>query len=239
MLFWLFGASDVPVVLTASSTLPTEGEEAAQNLNYAVQIARQKRNGVYVAYNKKLYSPLNLKFWNKRNAEFDNWNLTEPLFSYEGGISTQFLSVQEPDFLIMASLLNEAAHNLSVVRLYPGLLGFRLEKMLCESHEYGIKTIILELYASGTGNMRHSDYSLKPLLLNGRKHGITFYATSQQECSVDFSEYSTSADVWRNGAVPMGILTTESVVALYFASCLIADNYEELEELMETGPDYL
>ena len=92
---------------------------------------------------------------------------------------------------------------------------------------------LVELYSTGTCNMRNSDFSLKTLLLNGRKKGCKFYCTSQQESVVDFSKYSTSARAWREGAVPMGILTTESVVALYFASYLIADNEDELSELME------
>lgn len=235
LLFWLFGGASVPVVLTASMTLPSDGDEAKRNLELAVQTARDKKNGVYVVYDGKILSPLNLKFIGTGKTVFTNWNLSKQIHTTEGFISQQFTAVASPDGEAMASLFNEAASRLTVIRLYPGQPGYRLEQVL--DSENKIDTVILELYASGTGNMRNSDYSLKPLLLNGRKHGCRFYCTSQQECRVDFSQYSTSARVWREGAVPMGLLTTESVVALYFASYLIADDDAELGELMEDADE--
>lgn len=245
LLFWLFGAASVPVVLTASSTLPEESEEAKQNLMLALETAREKSNGVYVVYGGRIHSPLNLKFINTTSDGFVNWNLTKKTFTTHGFLSQQFLSVSTPDCESMIELLNEAAARLLVVRLYPGQPSTQLERMLNvevptkTSGGAGLAAIVLELYAQGTGNMRNSDYSLKPLLQNGKKQGCKFYCTSQQECSVDFSEYSTSARVWREGAVPMGVLTTESVVALYFASYLIADSDAELNELMEGSIDVI
>ena len=235
LLFWLFSAADVPVVITASVALPQESDEPKKNLELAVQTARSKKNGVYVVYGGKVLSALNLKFMNKHADGFVNWNMAKPLYTMDGFVSQQFLSVSSPDSEAMTDLLNEAASRFALVRLYPGQPASRLEHLL--DAETGVDTMVVELYASGTGNMRNSDYSLKPLLLNGHKHGCRFYCTSQQECRVDFSEYSTSARVWREGAVPMGALTTESVVALYFASYLLADDDKELAEFMEGGVD--
>jgi len=237
LLFWLFAAATVPVVLTASASLPEEGDEARKNLELAVETARSKKKGVYVVYGGKILSALNLKFIRSGADGFINWNLAKPVYEMDGFLSSQFLSVTVPDGATMADLLNEAASRFAVVRLYPGEPGYRLEHLLEE--ESGIDTVVLELYASGTCNMRTSDYSLKQLLLNGHRNGCRFYCTSQQECRVDFSQYSTSARVWREGAVPMGLLTTESVVALYFASYLLADNDNELAELIEGGTDTL
>ena len=231
LMYFLFSAAEVPVVLTASSSIPTDSDEAQKNLALAVQTARNKKKGVYVVYGGKILSPLNLKFISNKTDGFTNWNLSKPVFSSEDFLSKQFLSVAEPDSKSIAELLKEAASHMTVVRLYPGQLGSRLSHLLDD--ENYIKTIIVELYSTGTCNMRNSDFSLKTLLLNGRKKGCKFYCTSQQESVVDFSKYSTSARAWREGAVPMGILTTESVVALYFASYLIADNEDELSELME------
>jgi len=236
LMFWLFSSADVPVVLTAASSIPSEGSEAAENLNLAVRTAREKKNGVYVAYDGTLYSPLNLKFLTPSRTGFVNWNMEHPVFTGGGLVSQQFMSVMQPESRVMAQLLNEAADMLAVISLYPGMPASRLERLL--SRDYGIGTVILELYASGTGNMRNSDYSLKPFLLAGRRRGIRFYCTSQQECAVDFSEYTTSARVWREGAVPMGRLTTESVTALYFAASLIADNSGELISIMEAAAEY-
>ncbi len=237
LLFWLFGSADVPVVLTASSTLPSEGSEAKANIKLAIKTAREKKNGVYVVYGEKIYSPLNLKYCTNSTDGFINWNLDKGIFVSESLVSQQFMSVQQPDGFIMRHLLNEAASRLAVVRLYPGLPGYRLEQ--CYNLESGVDNVILELYSSGTCNMRNSDYSLKSFIAGGRRNGTHFYCTSQQECKVDFSEYSTSARVWREGAVPMGILTTESVVALFNACYLVADNDAELAELMEAATEVL
>ena len=238
LLFWLFSASPVPVVLTTSSSLPSEGNEVKENLNLAVRLAREKKNGIYVAYCDSVFSALNLKYLRSgRNAvmSFANWNMPQPVHSFDSTLSQQFLSVPQPDSEVLSCLLNDAAQKLAVIRLYPGVPMTGWERQLDASSP--VRTVILELYASGTGNMRNSDYSLKQLLLRGRRNGMSFYCSSQQESVVDFSDYATSADVWREGAVPMGALTTESVVALYFAASIIADSRQELAELMESTPE--
>ncbi|MBQ9630138.1 MAG: hypothetical protein IJR49_00920, partial [Treponema sp.] len=60
------------------------------------------------------------------------------------------------------------------------------------------------------------------------------YCTSQQETDAGFSHYATSHRIWREGACPMGILSLESVLALYYACSIVADSEQELDELMDT-----
>lgn len=231
LIYWLFSSADVPVVFTASSTLPSESTEARDNLNFAMKTAMEKKKGVYVACSGKLYSPLNLRFMNTKENLFVNWNLKEKIYSSQSLVSSTFMSISAPEKIIISHILNEAARKMIVLRLYPGLPCTHLELLI--SRESDIRTVIAETYASGTGNMRNSDYSLKDFLLRGKKRGLNVYCTSQQESIVDFSSYSTSAQLWREGLVPMGFLTTESTVALYFALNLIADSERELAELME------
>lgn len=231
LLFWLFGAAHVPVVLTASEKIPSCSDEAAKNLNKAVEVAREKEKGVFVVYNETLYSPLNLKFTGISSTPFANWNMKEKIFTCSSSVSRQFLTVQLPEAKVMEKILNEAAEHLAVIKVYPGMVVPLVERIVCR--ENAVDNVILELYSSGTGDMRNSDYSLKNLLINGKKKGINFFCTSQQERKIDFSQYETSASVWREGAVPMNNLTTESVVTLYFASYLLADSRKELLELME------
>ncbi|MBR1911400.1 MAG: asparaginase [Treponema sp.] len=242
LLFWLFSAAQVPIVLTASSSISDAGNtdsgaESKTNLNLAIKTARERRNGVCVVYGNKVLPALNVKYVSNDARGFINWNMKTPVFHADTVLSQQFLSVSLPESEIMTSILNEAAERLAVIRLYPGMLVNRLEKMF--SDESLIDTVILELYSSGTGNMKNSDYSLKTFFTKGRQHGITFCCTSQQESFVDFSEYATSASVWQSGAVPFGNLTTESVTTLYFAASLIADNHKELDEIMESAIDLL
>ena len=44
-LFWLFSDAGVPVVLTSSSSLFSESDEAKNNLSFAVRLARDKKEG--------------------------------------------------------------------------------------------------------------------------------------------------------------------------------------------------
>jgi aspartyl-tRNA(Asn)/glutamyl-tRNA(Gln) amidotransferase subunit B len=230
LLYWLFSDTQVPVVLTASSSLPGESAEAAENLTLAVKTAAEKKTGVYVAFGGKVLSPLNLRFERPTRDGFRSWNLSSPVFTESGPVAAQFSDITDPDKEAMERLLVDASGSMLICRLYPGFRSDLFKKMLDEQ----IHTVFLELYEAGTGNMRSNDFSLKPLLMYGKQKNIRFYCTSQQETNVAFSQYITSLRVWREGAVPMGYLSTESVIALYFACSLIADSQSELDELMET-----
>ncbi|MBQ3687083.1 MAG: asparaginase, partial [Treponema sp.] len=108
LLYWLFSASKVPIVLTASSAIPSESSEAKESLALAVRTAREEKGGVFVAYKGRLLSPLNLKYTGGSDDSFSVWN---PAGGQGAGgvISESFLSVPLPDKDMMASLLNDAA----------------------------------------------------------------------------------------------------------------------------------
>lgn len=227
LIYWLFADSPVPIVFTASNTSPSAGNEARTNLNKAVQLAEERTKGVYVSFAGKTLSPLNLKFLKPAPAGFANWNQGEPVFSGTGLMS----GYSETDRYVMSRILCEAADRLFMCRVFPGLRADRLISLI----DSGVQYFVLELYEKGTGNMKVGDYSLKQLFIQGRRRNCRFYCTSQQECPVDLSGYTTSRRMWREGAVPMGALTTESVVGLYFAASLVCDSVEEFEQIMESG----
>jgi len=97
----------------------------------------------------------------------------------------------------------------------------------------GVRYFILELYDTGTANLRESPFSLRKAFIEGKTRGVNFFCTSQQEGIVDFSGYITSHELWREGAVPMGFLTTESAYTRLLAALLISDDEEEVVRLME------
>ena len=86
--------------------------------------------------------------------------------------------------------------------------------------------------------MKDSPYSLKEFLKRGKKRRCRFYCTSQQEEAIDFSGYMSAVNLWREGAVPMGMLTTETAIALYYAASLVCDTEEELDRIMETAASF-
>ncbi len=228
LLYWLFSDSEVPIVITASSTLPLETTEAEINLRLALETATKEKSGVFVVYGGKILSPLNLHF--ERPGIFSNWNQTSQKFRESGPVATQFNGITDLDRDVVSRLLAEASRKMFMCRLYPGFRSDLYNNMLKYS---SVHSIFIEMYGIGSGNMNDSDYSLKPMLLTGNRRGMKFYCTSQQKINLDFSQYITAHGVWREGAVPMGYLTTESAIALYFACSLCADNDAELDEMME------
>ncbi len=232
LIYWLFADTPVPIVLTASNTAPENAgsgsNEARRNLNDAIRVALQKKDGVFVSMGDKLLSPLNLKFIGSSGAGFVNWNIEKPVFKGKG-LLTEY---EETDILVFEGLLSEAARKMFLIKTYPGIRSEYLLDLL-KKKELGI--FFLELYEKGTANMRESPYSLKEFLRRGKKYGCRFYCTSQQEESVDFSGYVSARRVWKEGAVPMGFLTTETAIALYYSASLVCDSLDELDEIMESA----
>ncbi|MDR0589628.1 MAG: asparaginase domain-containing protein, partial [Spirochaetaceae bacterium] len=219
LLYWLFADTGVPIVLAASSTPPGASSEAVRTMKKAVALALSKPKGVYVVHGGKVLSPLNLKFERIGTDGFRNWNMGEPIF-----FGTSLLTGPlEADQYVLSQLLEDAVNSMCVIRIYPGLrsdyLGYLMDK--------GVKNFFLELYDTGTAGFREGPYSLKRVFTAGKRRGARFYCCSQQEGIVDFSGYTTSRELWREGAVPMGAYTTETVVARFLAASIIADNDEE------------
>jgi aspartyl-tRNA(Asn)/glutamyl-tRNA(Gln) amidotransferase subunit B len=87
----------------------------------------------------------------------------------------------------------------------------------------GVRYFILELYDTGTASVGDTPYSIRKALHHGKECGAQFFCTSQQEGNLDFSRYVTSHELWREGAVPMGTLTTESAYARLLAILVTTD----------------
>jgi aspartyl-tRNA(Asn)/glutamyl-tRNA(Gln) amidotransferase subunit B len=231
LLYWLFADANAPIVLAVSSTPPGTSQEAARTIRKAVNLALSKPKGVYVVNGGRVLSPLNLKFERIGNNGFRNWNMGAPVFT-----GTSLLTGPlEADQYVLSQLLEDAVNSMCVIRLYPGLRSDYLIALM----DKGVKNFFLELYDTGTAGFREGPYSLKRVFSLGKRRGARFYCSSQQEGIVDFSGYDiTSRELWREGAIPMGAYTTETIVARYLAASIIADSGEELAALMDSaGPD--
>ncbi|MFA6506640.1 MAG: asparaginase domain-containing protein [Treponemataceae bacterium] len=225
LLYWLFADAGAPIVLAASSTPPGGSSEATDTIRQAIALASEKKTGVYVVHGGKVLSPLNLKFERIGYDGFRNWNMKEPVFTG----SSLLTGLLEADQYVLAQLLEDAVNSMCVIRVYPGLRADYLTSLM----DLGVRKFFLELYDTGTASFREGPYSLKRAFTIGRRKNAKFFCSSQQEGFVDFKGYSTSRELWREGAVPMGGLTTESAVARYLAASIIADSEEELESLMD------
>jgi aspartyl-tRNA(Asn)/glutamyl-tRNA(Gln) amidotransferase subunit B len=224
--YWLFADSPVPIVLTAASTADS-ADEAAGNLRDAIRQAASGEPGVYVAMDGTLLSPLNLKFERVAPDGFRNWNLAAPAF--RGQSVAQ--GIWDADEDILRSIFEDAIRKICVLRVYPGMRS----ELVRAAIDSGTRYLILELFDSGTANLRGESFSLRDAFAYARRRGVTVFCTSQQEGLVDFGRHSSSHILLRSGAVPMGRLTTESVFTRLIAASLEAESHEELMEMMDAG----
>jgi aspartyl-tRNA(Asn)/glutamyl-tRNA(Gln) amidotransferase subunit B len=225
LIYWLFADAGAPIVFAASSTPPGASSEAKRTMKRAVSLALGKDRGVYVVHGGRILSPLNLKFEHIGVDGFRNWNMRSPVFSG----TPLLVGPLEADRYVLAQLLETAVNSMCVIRIYPGIRADYLASLM----DRGVKSFFLELYDTGTAGFREGPYSLKRVFSLGKRRGVRFYCSSQQEGIVDFSGYVTSHELWRAGAIPMGAYTTETAVARYLAASIIADSEEELTQLMD------
>lgn len=254
LVYWFFADSEVPIVLTASAVPSEEGGrgEAVENLRRAVRTAAGMERGIHVVYGEDDFQPLNLKFERagftavpREDREgidaivgdssdfyhgvFRNWNSTG--LDRRGRALAR--TARELPVNLLTDSLEKAIAQTFVAKIYPGMRGETLIALM----DAGIKYFVLEIYDTGTANLRETPFSLRRALTYGRERGVRFYCTSQQEGVVDFSEYVTGHQLWREGAVPMGSLTTESVWTRLIAAQLEAEQIveatqEEIDEIV-------
>ncbi len=227
LLFWLFPKPAVPIVLAASlQPAGREGSDAIPTLRAAIQAASDREPGVYVVFGGRVLSPLNLRFERVAADGFRNWNLPGPVHT-GSALFTDAPALGDRE--AVRSRLEEAINRTAVLRVYPGMRADLLIGMM----DAGVRHFVLELYDTGTASLRESPYSLRRAFLEAKDRGVRFFCTSQQEGIVDFSRYVTSHELWREGAVPMGSLTTESAYTRLVACLAFSENEEEALERME------
>ena len=229
LLFWLFPQPAVPIVLAAAlQPAGRPGSDAIPTLRAAIQAAAEKEPGVYVAFGGKLLSPLNLRFERMAPDGFRNWNMAKPC--HRGTPLFEEL-VLSGDREALKNRIESAINSTLILRVYPGMRADHLIQLM----DRGVKNFVLELYDTGTANLRDSPYSLRRAFLAAREKGVRFFCTSQQEGIVDFSRYVTSHELWREGAIPMGALTTESVWMKLVVCSAFSETEEEILSRMENG----
>jgi aspartyl-tRNA(Asn)/glutamyl-tRNA(Gln) amidotransferase subunit B len=225
LLYWFFADTKIPIVLTAS-TQP--GAEAQENIRQAILKASSAERGIYVVIHGETHSAINLKFERVAPDGFGNWNLEKPAFSGKP-ISSPHQGL--PERTVLKERLEAALRTVYVARVFPGMRADSLIDVM----ESGVHFLILELYDTGTANVRPTQFSIRKALLAARDRDVRVYCTSQQEGIVDFSEYPAAHELWKEGAVPMGRLTTETVYARLLAALVLADNDDEAQKLMEVA----
>ena len=224
LLYWFFADTAVPIVLTAS-TVPTEAgirSDAVENLRASVRTAAGEDRGIHVVYGRDDFFALNLKFERSGFTAVPRDSEDAPVADSEGFYAGQFRNwnadglqragravaptgrTMEPAALTQA--MEVAIARSHIVKAYPGMRGETLIAIM----DAGVKYFVLEIYDTGTANLRESPFSLRRAFAHARDRGVLFFCTSQQEGVVDFSEYVTAHALWREGAIPMGRLTTES-----------------------------
>jgi aspartyl-tRNA(Asn)/glutamyl-tRNA(Gln) amidotransferase subunit B len=229
LVYWLFSRPQVPIVLAASlQPAGKPGSDAIPTLRMAIQVAAEREPGVYVVFGGKVLSPVNLKFERMAADGFKNWNMSKPCHTGSPLFDEPPLSGDREN---LKARFEAAINSTLILRVYPGMRGDHLIELM----DRGVKNFVLELYDTGTANLRDSPYSLRKALLAARERGVHFFCTSQQEGIVDFSRYVTSHELWREGAIPMGSLTTESAWTRLVVCSAFSETEDELLARMELG----
>ncbi len=229
LLFWIFPRPAVPIILTASlHPAGREGSDAIPTLRKAIQVAAESPPGVYVVFGGRVLSPVNLKFERMARDGFRNWNMAQPC--YTGAPLFDDLPLAEGREALKARL-EAAIDSTLILRVYPGMRADHIVELM----DRGVRNFVLELYDTGTANLRDSPYSLRRAFLAAREKGVHFFCTSQQEGIVDLSRYSTSHELWREGAIPLGPLATESAWTKLVVCSAFSDTGEEMRARMEQG----
>ncbi len=229
LVYWLFPRPPVPIVLAAAlQPAGWPGSDAIPTLRRAIQAAEEMEPGVYVAFGGRILSPVNLKFERIAADGFRNWNMAKPCHT-GSPLFAEVPFAQDRDAL--RARLEAAIDTSLILRVYPGMRGDHLIELM----DRGVKNFVLELYDTGTANLRDSPYSLRRALLAAREKGVHIFCTSQQEGIVDFSRYTSSHELWREGAIPLGPLTTESAWTKLVVCASFSDTDEEMLSRMEQG----
>jgi aspartyl-tRNA(Asn)/glutamyl-tRNA(Gln) amidotransferase subunit B len=197
-------------------------------LRKAIEIAADEAPGVYVVFGGKVLSPVNLKFERVAADGFRNWNMRAPCHGMAPLFDELALAGDKEK---LRARIETAINSTLIVRVYPGMRSDHLVDLM----DRGVRSFVLELYDTGTANLRDSPYSLRRALLSARERGVRFFCTSQQEGVVDFSRYATSHELWREGAIPMGTLTTESAWTKLVVCAAFSESEEEMLARMEQG----
>jgi aspartyl-tRNA(Asn)/glutamyl-tRNA(Gln) amidotransferase subunit B len=189
-----------------------------------VRVAVEETSGIHVAFAGARFSPLNLKFervpgGDRDSDAFRNWNTPALPSPARGLLQNVDLEPEE-----IAGRLEAAVRQTYIARVFPGMQSGSLVALM----DAGVRYFVLELFDTGTASVRESPYSLRRALQQGHETGALFFCTSQQEGNVDFSDYVTSHELWREGAIPMGTLTTESAYTRLLSVLVV-------EELAEPG----
>ena len=206
LVYWLFPKPRVPIVFTASLQPPGRpGSDAIPNLRKAIHAAAEEAPGRLRGLRRQACSrPLNLKFERVAPDGFRNWNMAQRRATRAARCSRTWPLAGDRERL--RERIEAAINSSMILRVYPGMRGDHLIELM----DRGIRNFVLELYDTGTASLRESPYSLRKAFAAARERGVRFFCTSQQEGIVDFSRYVTSHELWREGAIPMGSLTTES-----------------------------
>jgi aspartyl-tRNA(Asn)/glutamyl-tRNA(Gln) amidotransferase subunit B len=229
LVYWLFPRPPVPIVLAASlQPAGKPGSDAMPSLRKAIEVAAGAEPGVYVVFGGRVLSPLNLKFERVTADGFRNWNMAKPCHAGDP-LFEELPLAGDRDRL--RTRIEAAINSTVILRMYPGMRGDHLVELM----DRGVKNFVLELYDTGTANLRDSPYSLRRVFLAAREKGVHVFCTSQQEGIVDFSRYVTSHELWREGAIPLGALTTESAWTKLVVCSAFSDTEEEMLARMEQG----
>ena len=110
-----------------------------------------------MVFGGRVLSPLNLKFERMAPDGFRNWNMRRPCHTGAPLFDELPLGTDRES---LKARLEAAINSTLILRVYPGMRGDHIIELM----DRGVRNFVLELYDTGTANLRDSPYSLRRAL---------------------------------------------------------------------------
>ncbi len=207
MLSYMLQNISIPVVITGSQlSISDPVADAMENLRCAIYMAQTGKNGVFVAFNRKVI--LGCRASKVRSVNFDAFDsINVPNVSEINSFGMKFNDSMIPDKNGIFTLQNSFSPDIAVVKMFPGMHRSLLTSLARE----GCKAIYIEAY--GLGGMPYIGHDFIQTVGELVDEGITILIGTQ--CRFDgsnLSVYETGRRALEKGVLQAYDMTTEAAV---------------------------
>jgi L-asparaginase/Glu-tRNA(Gln) amidotransferase subunit D len=234
--FLSFALSDlqVPVVLTGSNIPPGEaGSDAAKNIDDALRALQVLPLGVFISFagapglDSRIYLGTRTRKLRASGAAF-----TAPNGALAGAVKDGHVKLTglRADPSPVSGALDAVDDRVLALQAYPGL---NLRQFQSIVDDGSVKGVVLELYASWTGNELPGPGSVPEFVARCATRGVPIFATVAAPPAGEIHPYPSSNAIKAAGATPLGDMTTETATVKLMWALAQMNSGKSVEQLMQ------
>lgn len=207
MLSYMLQNISIPVVITGSQlSISDPVADAMENLRCAIYMAQRGKNGVFVAFNRKVI--LGCRASKVRSVNFDAFDsINAPNVAEINSFGMKINDAMVPEKNGIFQLRNSFSSDIAVVKMFPGMHRSLLTSLAKE----GCRAIYIEAY--GLGGMPYIGHDFIETVGKLVEQGMTILIGTQ--CRFDgsnLSVYETGRRALEKGVLQAYDMTTEAAV---------------------------